>query len=453
MLRLAMPALAEESLVLMVTWTDWFLAGRYCVQEGDATKAAMGLMAYLMWLIPGFFSIVAIGATALIARWVGARDLDGARKAANQALLVGGILSMLLTAVVWQYGRSFIALMQLRDESAEYALEYLQIITLVIPLIMCSQIGAACLRGAGDTLSGFLIKIVVVLINVIVSTLLVTGWGVIEPIGWKGLAIGTALGYAVGGSVVMIVLYRGRAGLQIQWSQLKPDRVILAKMFRIGLPGGFDVATLMFSQLLFLGLINSLGKAAAAAHGLAVQIEACAYLPGAAFQAAAATMAGQYIGARLPDQASRSILQCLFAGGVIMSIGGLTVFFFGVEIATVFTGDSTHPTTIRVAHLLKIVAVALPSLAVAMIMSGGFRGAGDTQWQFYFTLLGFFAIRIPLAIYLSFDSFTIPIVEWEIHGLNWGVSGAWYAMSTDLILRSVMMLARFFHGGWRKIEI
>lgn len=64
MLRMAGPALAEEFLVLMVTWTDWFLASRYFTEDGDATKAAMGLMAYLIWLVPTMFSVVVIGATA-----------------------------------------------------------------------------------------------------------------------------------------------------------------------------------------------------------------------------------------------------------------------------------------------------------------------------------------------------------------------------------------------------
>ena len=455
MLRLAIPALAEESLVLMVVWTDWILASRYFVEEGDATKAAMGLMAYLMWLIPSFFSVVSIGATALIARWTGAGDIDAARRAANQAYLVGLIFSICLTIVIWFFGRPFIGLMQLEDESADYAYQYLSIITLVIPLIMCSQIGAACLRGAGDTLSGFKVKMIVVVVNIIVSTLLVTGWEIFPSakIGWQGLAIGTAAGYAIGGSVLTGILIYGQAGLLLRWKWMKPDFDVLYKMFKISLPGGFDIGTLLFSQLLFLRLINSLGDAAAAAHGLAVQIEACAFLPGAAFQVASATMAGQYIGAKMPQEATRSTWQCLTVGGAIMSTSGLVLYLFGIEIASVFTGDPTHPTTLTVAELLKVVAFALPSLAVVMIVSGSFRGAGDTKWQFYFTAIGFFVLRIPLAVYLCFETFEVPIIGWEVHGLGFGVIGAWYAMAFDLIVRSMMIAGRFFHGGWKHIEI
>ena len=76
-----------------------------------------------------------------------------------------------------------------------------------------------------------------------------------------------------------------------------------------------------------------------------------------------------------------------------MCIGGICMYFFGIEIATVFTGDPTDPTTISVASLLKIVAYALPSLAIVMVLTGGFRGAGDTFWPFIFTAVGFFIIN------------------------------------------------------------
>lgn len=452
MLRMAVPALAEEFLVLMVTWTDWFLASRYFADDGDATKAAMGLMAYLMWLIPSMFSVVAIGATALIARWVGSGDFKSARHVVNQAYLVAGMFAVALMIVTWIFGPQFIALMQLKDDAADYALQYLRIVTPMIPLIMCSQIGAACLRGAGDTVSGFMVKIVVVVVNILVSTLLVTGWGLFPKIGWQGIAIGTASGYAIGGAIILGILITGRASLQLRFRWMKPNFEILAKMFRIGLPGGFDIGTLLFSQLLFLGMINSLGKASAAAHGLAIQIEACAFLPGAAFQVAAATMAGQFLGAQVPRRATQSVLLCLYIGGAIMAVGSVCLYFFGIDIATFFTGDSGDPTTINVAELLKIIAFALPSLAVVMILSGGFRGSGDTFWPFVITAIGFFVVRIPLAVYLAFGSFEIPLIGLTIEGLDWGITGAWYAMATDLVVRSLLIGARFLHGGWREVK-
>ena len=74
------------------------------------------------------------------------------------------------------------------------------------------------------------------------------------------------------------------------------------------MPGGLDVMGVLFCHFVYLAIINALGTEAAAAHGLGVQIEALAYLPCFAFQVAASTMTGQFLGAGDPRRASRAAL-------------------------------------------------------------------------------------------------------------------------------------------------
>ena len=451
---LAMPALAEEFLVLMVTWTDWWLAGHFFQADGDATKTAMSLMGYFMWLVPSMFAAIAIGGTAVVARLIGRNDFVSARKTANQAFLVGGIAAVFITAMVWLLGDIFIQAMQLRGDAARFAQEYLGLVVFAIPMVMCTQVGAACLRGAGDTVTGFVAKSFVVLFNILISTSLVTGWGPFPELGWKGLAIGTAIGHCVGGAIILSTLMVGRAELQLRLRWMRPDFALIWKIFKVGLPGGFDIATILVSQMFFLAIINSLGNAAAAAHGLAVQIEACCFLSGAAFQIAAATMAGQFLGARMPQRATSSVLLCFITGAVIMCVFAVFLFFEGHWFAYFFIGSWDDPTTLLTGELLQIVAVVMPCLAATMILSGGFRGAGDTIWPLMITAIGFFLIRLPLTLYLCLDEITwLEINGQPIQGLQWGVQGAWYAMAFDIAFRSLLVSGRFIQGGWRKVQI
>ena len=196
-------------------------------------------------------------------------------------------------------------------------------------------------------------------------------------------------------------------------------------MLRIGLPGGFDVAVLLFSQMVFLAMINALGEAAAAAHGLAVQMEAACYLPGAAFQAAAATMAGQFLGARMPQRAVSSGWWCLAGGGFVMCIMAGLLYFFGAQFGSFFTGDIHDPTVAMSAKLLKIISVIMPFLAVVMILTGSLRGAGDTVWPLAFTIFGFFILRIPLAAFFAFEE--VPFLNSlgiNAAGLGLGIAGS-----------------------------
>src|SRR6476619_5462214 len=92
MLALALPVLAEEALNLLVGYTDWFLAGRFL--QGQEPRAAMGLVAELLWLLPSLFSVVGIGALAVVARLVGEGNREQAAHVARQSLILGCLAAL-----------------------------------------------------------------------------------------------------------------------------------------------------------------------------------------------------------------------------------------------------------------------------------------------------------------------------------------------------------------------
>lgn len=386
LLRLAWPVLAEELLNLLVGYTDWWLTGHFL--EGAAYQAAMGLMAYLVWLVLSLFSAVSIGATALVARSVGAGDRQAARHVAHQALLAGIVIAAAATAAAWWGGLPFIRLLRLSDEATPLAWAYLRWIVPAIPAIMFQQVAVAALRGAGDTVTGLWTKVVVNLVNVSASAALLTGWGGAPRMGWEGLAIGTALGYTVGAVILAIALWRGRAGLNLNLQELRPDPPLLGRLFKVGVPGGLDVMAVLGCHLTYVSIINSLGTEAAAAHGLGVELEALSYAPASSFAVAGATMTGQYLGAQRPELARRTIITAMLACAAFMSTMGFVFYHAGGHLAAFFIGESTPAAAVLVRDYLQIVAFSMPFLAVTMVLTSALRGAGDTLCSLAVTFIG-----------------------------------------------------------------
>lgn len=451
MLRLSLPVMAEELLNLLVGYTDWWLTGHYL--KGPDYPAALTVVVYTLWLLPSLFSVVAIGALALVARHVGAGDITTARRVTNQAFLVGGGLAAAVTLAAALGGGQYVAAMQLQGQPASLALSYLWILVPAIPAIMVEQVAAAALRGAGDMVSGMAAKVTVNVINIALSTALVTGWGPFPNLGWQGLAIGAACGHGIGGLLLLLLLLRGRAGLVIRPVLLRPDTQLIRRLLRVGLPGGMDVVSIVTCHLVYVAIINSLGTLATAAHGLGVSIEALAYLPGSAFQAAAATLAGQYLGAQDPRQATRAVLTTLAAGVGVMTTGGFVLFFAGQLLVGFFMNDSQGETALLTGELLKVVAISMPSLAVVMVLTGALRGSGDTVFSLAITFVCLIGVRLPGACFLAWGDFQIPLIDVALTGFNLGVTGAWYAMVADIMLRSLLVSARFLHGGWRRVRV
>jgi putative MATE family efflux protein len=437
LVQLAWPVLAEQVLSMMVGFSDTLLAGHYL---GEPHLAAMTLIGYLIWACYGMFAMISIGATALTARFVGAGDWPMANRVTGQALLVGLVVAVPTTIIAYLLGERLVWAFDLQGEAADLAARYLSLLIPIIPAIMIEAVLIACLRGAGDTVTGLVAMVLVNVVNIALSWGLLLGVGPLPKLGWDGIAIGTATGFAIGGLVPLAVLLVGRRGLKIERRWLAPDVPLALRLFRVGLPGGIDMMSVIGCQLIFLSLVNRLGTLAVAAHGVAIRLESLAYLPGSAFEVAAGTMAGQFLGAGDRLRAIHSVVAAAICGCGLMFTASAVLYFQAEPLVDLFLGPRQEAVAVVAAPLLRIVALAVLPLGLVMVLTGALRGAGDTRWPLAFTLVGFLGVRFPVAWLLA--------IAW-----GWGVQGAWYAILADLTVRAVLFSARFAHGGWQRVKV
>ena len=437
MLRLALPVLAEQLLGMLVVYSDTLLTGR---NFGQPELAAINLLSYLLWMLGSVWFLVSIGSTALVARFVGAGDSQAAVRTTNQSLLAGVALAAAVTCIGVLWTDDLVGLLQLEGDAAQRATRYLYFVVPIVPFMMLEVVGIACLRGAGDTVSGLVIMSIVNVTNICVSWPLALGWFGLPAWGWDAVALSTASGHLLGGCITLGLLVRGRSGLRISPRLLRPDASLLRRILRVGVPGGIDVITVIALHLWFVAIVNGLGVLEAAAHGIAIRIESLAYLPGVAFQIAAATLAGQYLGAGDRRGATRSGRTPVGTGGGIVFGAGLLVLLRPEAIASLFVSSEQRDVVTAAAPLLRIVSLAMPAFALQVILTGALRGAGDTRWPLVFTLIGCLGVRIPLAYLFT---------GW----LDYGLPGAWYAMVLDIFVRCALVCLRFWRGRWQEIAV
>ncbi len=452
-LTLVWPVLLEQVLGLSVGFTDKWLAGN--LLEGAEPLAAVGLVAYCLSFLPGVFAVPAVAATALVARSVGAGDLPGARRVAAQSLLLAAALTMAVLVVMTVFGGSFVRALGLPDGSARLATRYLAIVLPALPAMMIIHVGVAVLRGAGDMRAGLLAMTVVNLVNAAASFALAVGVAGLPRLGWEGLAWGTTAGYGLGAACVIGLLCRRRRGLRPDRTDWLPDRGWLGRILHVGIPAGVDAIGNAACHLGFLSIVNRLGDVAAAAHSVAITIESLAFLPGSAFMVVAATLAGQFLGAKDERRARRSVWQAAVACMTLMSAAGVVFLATADTLAGWFVGGCSRQPDVAAltAQLVRIVAFAQPPLALLMVLSGGFRGAGATRWPLAVNFLGLVLVRLPLAVFLSQASIVLPAGLGAIPGLGLGAVGAWYAMTADLTLRGLTMLVLFARKNWSRVAV
>jgi putative MATE family efflux protein len=438
-LGLAWPVLVQQLLVLSVSFSDRLLAGRFQhVSASDqlATQAAQTSANYLLWFISSYNVLVSVGATALVARHVGAGDRAGAVRVTNQALLLAAVLGVAGGTAGLGFLPQLVAALGLRGAAASFAAAYLTPVFLLLPFQVIEAAGVASLVGAGDTRTGLFVLGGVAVVN------LPLAWLFFGVMGFPGIALGTAVSHVLGALAVLAVLARGRAGLRLVPRLLRPDRALLARLLRVSVPAGADSLSVAVGQLWFLSIVNRLDDAAAAAHGIALYWEALGYLSGAAFGTAAMALVGQALGAGRPGRAARAGWTAFGLGAGVMSVMGAVFFTLATPMFLLFCpGEGQRPIVAAGVPVLRLVAFAMPPLASCLVFTAALRGAGDTRVPVLFTWLGFFAVRIPLAYLLTQERFGL------------GLLGAWLAMSADLVVRGVFFFLRFAGGRWKTMRV
>ncbi len=434
-----MPVLAEHALHMVVGLTDSYLANHLPVDRVPAA-AAVGTVGYFMWFFGLISSAVGIGATALIARAVGAKHRRLANSVCGQAMSAAILIGIVLGICVFLFAHPIAVLTGLEGQALVLAESYLKMLSFSMPFTTVMFVAGPCLRGAGDTLSPALAMMVVDTVNVIATFALCRGWWGLPEMGFQGIAIGTVMAYFVGGVLLFATLLRGRGGIRLHLHRMRPHWHTLKRVMRIGLPSGAESLIGWLANMGVVIVVNRLDAsgAMAAAHINAIRIESISFLAGFGVAMAAATMVGQNLGAKRPDLAARSAWLAYALGGGIMTFCGLLFIFFGKYAATWISGDPHVAELTR--QCLFITGFIQCAFAAAAVFGGALRGAGDTVAVMMITLTSVLGLRLVGVLIVGY---------W----LRMSLSAIWIVLAAELVVRGLLILGRFLQGRWKHVRV
>jgi putative MATE family efflux protein len=432
---LAAPALTEMVLVSFVGVADMIMVGRL----GPPAIAAVGLSNQPIFFAIGIFQALNVGTTALVARFVGAGMKKDANATAKQSLIVTILLGALVGVLGYLITPWVMVAMGAEADVLPLGITYMQIVCLGIPFQTVGMVCSSVLRGAGDTRIPMVVNLTANFVNVLGNYLLIYGhWG-FPRLEIAGAAIATSLSSVVACIFFLVIMTTGRSLIHIPLTgKYRPNWEILRSVFSVGFPAAIEQFVFRGGQLTYVRIVSSFGTSVFAAHQIGMNILSLSFMPGQAFSIAATTLVGQGLGAAQPNLAERSALETRRLGMIISTVIAATMFFFGRFIAALYTDD---PEVIqRTAMVLKIIGVVQPAQSTQFILSGGLRGAGDTRWPLYSTILGIWGVRVVVGYFLAVQ-------------LGLGLLGAWMGMALDQCTRALVISHRFNRGGWKKIAI
>ena len=456
---LAFPVLIQQLLAAMLGFLDKLIAGNLPDSIVVPALDGLGIGTYVGWFIGVALTGLGVGGQAIIARAMGAGRVGEGDGALGQSMLLSVLWGSLVGVCLWWISYPLASVAGLSPEATRLCTEYVRMLALGMPFSAIMMVGSMCLHGAGESVKPTTIAVVVNIVNAFASWFLsgvdlrfgsvtLANPSPLDPEVWgvTGIGLGTSISYLVGAVMTIALLRRGVKDLRLHARDLRPRRHLSWRIARVGIPSFFEGMTMWSVGIfvtLFIGMIARRGGPESqagliGAHSIAIQWEAFSYLPGYAIGTAAASLAGQYLGARNPDQARRAIRVCAWLGAMVMSFCGVIFALFGTQLTKII---STAPVHLElVPKCLLICALAQPFFSLSMTIRQGLRGAGDTTWVFIITFVSTWGVRLPAAWF--FGVF-----------MDWGLPGIWIGLCGELCVRGLLFLARFTWGGWSRIKV
>ncbi|QSQ09726.1 putative FMN/FAD exporter YeeO [Koleobacter methoxysyntrophicus] len=434
-LYLAWPAIAEQALLTITQIVDMAMVGRL----GADAVAAVGFSMQPLFFGMAIFASLGVGAVALISRFVGANEHKKASKVLGQAVNMSIFLGLLYALVIFFLSEKIIIFLGGEPSVVSLGSSYLKLISPGLVFMLLSFVMTSAMRGAGDTLIPMKVNVLVNVLNVAGNYILIFGKMGFPALGVDGAAISTSISRFVGMIITLVVLFRGKSRIRINTGDFYPFKLpLVTRILNIGIPSSMEQLAMRIAFIFFVKIVASLGTVAYAAHQIAINAEAISYMPGFGLAMAATTLVGQNLGAKKPKRAEISGYESLKIGIFIMGFMGIVIFLFPNYLMAIYTSD---PEIIKLGSVcLRISALGQIPMATFMVVSGGLRGAGDTRFIFYVTLISTWVIRI-------FFSYFIVIK------LGLGLFAAWWAMVLDWSIRGFLVLWRFKQGEWKNIRV
>lgn len=426
---LAIPMILELSLESVFAVVDMFFVSKL----GQNAIATVGLTESVITLVYSIAIGLSTAATAIVARRIGEKNPDAAAHAGAQSLIIGVLVTLVLSFVGYIYASDVLAFMGASTEVITEGAIFTRIMLGGSAVIMLLFLINGIFRGAGDAAMAMRSLWIASIINIILCPIF------IHFLGLKGAAIATVIGRSSGVLYQSYHLFKGSGILTFHAHHFKWDWTLVKSIIVIAMPATFQFIIASGSWILLARLVAETGgTTASAGYQIAIRNVVFFILPAWGLSNAAATLVGQNLGAKETARAEKSVWLTAKYNAIFMGFVMVLFVFFANPIIRIFTQEEA---VVQFGALsLRIMGTGYVFYGIGMVMTQALNGAGDTRTPTIIYFIGFWLFQIPFAYYLA-------------KSLDFKSTGAFIAVPVAETLIALIALYFFKKGKWKDVKI
>jgi putative MATE family efflux protein len=448
-LRLALPTVFAMLSQSVVNEIDVIYFSHLPVPESSHGQAALLPSLILTWLFGGSLAAIGVGTQALVAR----RYAEGNRRAAGAVLANALWFSVLAGAVLSVVGLLSLPYLLPRmidhDEVRRVALSYTRWRLMAVISIGATMGYKAFFDGIGRTHVHLVSAIVMNACNVLFCWMFIFGHLGAPRMGAPGAGLSAFLATWIGLAIMALYGALVRHDYHpMRWENV--SRPMTWAILKLSIPAACATVAMMFGFGLFTKTVARIDTLSGASGAAAEAVNSAAntdivetlkltFTACMAFGTATATLISQSLGRRQPEEAQRWGWASVRLGIVIFGVVGLCEGFLFTHPLVAFISNSP-PVREAAMFPMRIMGVATPLIAVAMILTEGLFGAGNTKFVAVAQFLLVFVCLVP-------GAYVLGIL------LHMSLKGVWIAAFAYACFAAITMSAKFASGTWKTIKL
>jgi len=410
----------------------------YVSQVSENAVATIGLTESVITLLYAVAIGLSMAATALVARRVGEKQIDKARSAAVQALILGVIVALIVGGLGIFFAKDILGFMGGSPELIAEGYGYTQWLLGGNLTIMLLFLINAIFRGAGDASWAMWALVLSNGLNLILDPIFIFGLGPIPEYGVMGAGIATNIGRGTAVIFQLAILFGGRSRIQLFVSDLKVQTEQMWRLMKVSAGGILQFLIGTSSWVILMYMMAKFGTEVLAGYTIAIRVMMFTLMPSWGMSNAAATLVGQNLGAGKPDRAEASVWTTGKYNAYFMGTVSIIYLLFAKTIIGQFMDN---PAVVANGALcLQVIAAGYLFYAYGMVITQAFNGSGDTQTPTRINLVAFWCFQLPVAYALAF---------W----LEMGPVGVFIAITSAEVVLALISLVLFRRGKWKTFQV
>ena len=390
MWTMALPIIAGMMVQTLFNVVDIMFIGWLGADE----VTAVAFVSPLFFIIIGLGVGIGTGATATIAQYIGRKDKINAEKTANQTVLIGFFSTIILTVLGVIYGEDLLFILGADGSILSISYAYLRILTFGLGLVIFSMFFRAVLAGEGETKIPMIIGLIGTVLNLILDPILIFTF----ELGVRGAAFATIISQIVMVlSYLFIIFIQKSTYIQFNLKDLRFDRYILSKIFKIGIPSSLSMLIISFGQVVMNKILVNYSTEAVAAYQIVSRLDMLLFMPILGIAISLTTIVGMFYGSKEFEKLLTVVYYGINRAVIITTMSVIIFFILANNILPVFSSNLLV-IDIGVTYL-KIIILAYPAVGISVICSRVCQALGQGMPLLITTITRVIMLTAPMSYY------------------------------------------------------